>query len=89
MATSEIICYIQPCAGFAKAAGTAWVDTSKTATVRRQVSTKAEAEMVISEAVQIAQALGGNMVVKTMARAICGARRPAGVKALQGSRVIA
>jgi len=89
MAASEIICYIQPCNGFAKGTGTAWADTSKTATVRRHIATKSEAESVIAEAVEIARAMGGNMVVKTIARAIYGARRPAGVKALQGSQVIA
>ena len=84
---AEIICYIQPVT--AQAAGTAWVDTAKTATVRRTVSNKGEAMQVIAEAKEIAAAITGKMIVKTMSRAIVGTRRPAGVKALQGSQVVA
>ncbi|MEX3315662.1 hypothetical protein [Sulfitobacter sp. PS-8MA] len=84
---AEIICYIQPVT--AQAAGTAWVDTAKTASVRRTVTSKREAVKVIEEAKEIATAITGKMVVKTMARAIAGSRRPAGVKALQGSQVVA
>ena len=83
---AEIICYIQPVT--AQAAGTAWVDTAKTASVRRTVSSKCEAVKVIDEAKEIAAAIAGKMVIKVMARAIAGTRRPAGVKALQGSQVV-
>lgn len=85
---AEIICYIQPAKAISKDAGVAWVDTSKTATIRRAITSKAEALQVIAEAKEIARAMGDDMVVKTMARSICGARRPVGVKALQGASLV-
>lgn len=86
MPAATITCYIQPCA--AKAAGTAWVDTSKTAVVRKNASSKKDAIIIISDAVSIAKAIGGEMVVKTIATSVMGERRPAGVKALQGVQVV-
>lgn len=85
---AEMICYIQPTTTVAREAGTAWVDTSRTAVVRRMVASKAEATQVVEEAREIARALGGSVAIKKLARAIPGARRPAGIKAMQGAEVI-
>lgn len=85
--TAEMICYIQPTV--AVAAGTAWVDTAKTAVVRRMVASKSEADCVVSEARDIARALGGGFTIKKMVRALPGKRRFAGFNTLQGAEIVA
>lgn len=84
---ANVTCYIQPATGSCEFM--AWVDTSKTAVVRRTVATKAEALAVIEEARQIARSLGGGYVIKKLVQTAAGASRaPAGTKALTGNEVI-
>jgi hypothetical protein len=86
---AEIACYIQPAAGISRDAGVAWVDTSKTAVLRRRVTSASEASSVIAEARAVAAALGGTMVIKTVVTTAWDAdRAPAGVKRLQGAAVV-
>jgi hypothetical protein len=86
---AEIACYVQPVTGFCAAAAMAWVDTSKTAVLRRRVTTAAEAAGVIEDARAVAVALGGGMAIKTVVVTAWDAdRAPAGVKRLQGTRIV-
>ena len=87
--TCEFVCYIQPAKNIARdfdgSEIAAWVDTGKTAVLRRSVSSKAEAVALIAEARDVAAAMGGNMIIKAISNTFCGGRRPAGVKALEGA----
>jgi hypothetical protein len=86
---AEIACYIQPAAGICRDAGVAWVDTSKTAVLRRRVTSASEAAGVIEDARAVAVALGGGMAIKTVVVTAWDAdRAPAGVKRLQGTRIV-
>lgn len=87
MPASEFICYVQPIVAKCEEAGAAWVDTQKTAVVRRVVATKAEALAVVEEARKIAKAFGGDCAIKKLARSIPGSKRPAGIKSMQGTEV--
>ena len=88
MTAAEFICYVQPVTAKCEEAGAAWVDTTKTAVLRRTVASKAEAAALVGEARAMAQAMGGEWAIKKLARAIPGARRPAGVKAMQGVEAV-
>jgi aminoglycoside phosphotransferase len=88
-AAAEVACYVQPVTGVCKAAAVAWIDTSKTAVLRRRVSSAAEAANVIAEARAVAVALGGGMAIKTVVVTAWDAdRAPSGVKRLQGTRIV-
>lgn len=79
MATlANIIIYAQPVK--AAAAGTAWVDTSRTISFRRTVSTAQEGTALLGEAREAAEKLGGRWVLKALTHKIDGARRPANLR---------
>ena len=85
-AAAQITCYIQPTTGACEFM--AWVDTAATAVVRREVRTLAEAHEVLTEARQIARAIGRQVAIKKLVTTRYGDRAPAGVKRLQGAEVI-
>lgn len=87
---ADFACYIQPIhTNRLKELGTAWVDTSKTAVLRRRVTSADEAIALVNEARQVAAALGGEMVIKKVVTTAWDAdRAPARVKRLAGNEFV-
>lgn len=85
---AEIICYVQPVTSECDGA-MAWVDVTKTASIRGRASTFAEAKTIISEAMAFAKAMNKRVCVKTLVRtAVDADRLPNRVKSLQGSVLV-
>ena len=81
MATAaNIIIYAQPVKAEAREVGMAWVDTSKTISFRKTVTTADEAVEMLAEAKRSAELLGGRWVLKAISQKIEGIRRPAGLR---------